>query len=77
MKLEWFKLLMIWWKWISNYFIKEDEFMPKITDYGFFFQQIFGTKNNVGVINPLKVSDLSNSSLRSQLNTVGIETNSA
>ena len=51
--------------------------MPKITDYGFFFQQIFGTKNNVGVINPLKVSDLSNSSLRSQLNTVGIETNSA
>lgn len=51
--------------------------MSKITDYGFLFQQMFGTKNNVGVVNPLKVSDLSNGSLRSQLNAVGIDTNSA
>ncbi len=37
---------------------------------------MFRTKNNVGVVNLLKVSDLSNGSLRSQLNAVGIDTNS-
>ena len=51
--------------------------MPKITDYGFLFQQMFGTKNNAGMVNPLKVSDLTNGSLRSQLKAAGIDTNSA
>ena len=51
--------------------------MSKITDYGFLFQSMFGTKSNAGVVNPLKVSDLSNGSLRSQLKAAGIDTNSA
>ena len=51
--------------------------MPKITDYSFLFQSMFGTKSNAGVVNPLKVSDLSNGSLRSQLKAAGIDTNSA
>ena len=45
--------------------------MSKITDYGFLFQQMLGTKNNAGMVNPLKVSDLSNGSLRSQLKEIG------
>ena len=51
--------------------------MSKITDYGFLFQQMLGTKNNAGMVNPLKVSDLSNGSLRSQLKAAGIDMNSA
>ncbi len=51
--------------------------MSKITDYGFLFQSMFGTKRNAGVVNPLKVSDLSNGSLRSQLKVAGIDTSSA
>ena len=51
--------------------------MSKITDYSFLFQSMFGTKSNAGVVNPLKVSDLSNGSLRSQLKAAGIDTNSA
>lgn len=51
--------------------------MSKITDYGFLFQQMLGTKSNAGMVNPLKVSDLSNGSLRSQLKAAGIDTNSA
>lgn len=51
--------------------------MSKITDYSFLFQSMFGTKSNVGMVNPLKVSDLSNGSLRSQLKAAGIDTNSA
>ncbi len=51
--------------------------MSKITDYGFLFQQMLGTKSNAGMVNPLKVSDLSNSSLRSQLKAAGIDANSA
>ena len=43
----------------------------------FLFQSMFGTKSNAGVVNPLKVSDLSNGSLRSQLKAAGIDTNSA
>ncbi len=50
--------------------------MSKITDYGFLFQQMFGTKN-AGIVNPLKVSDLTNGSLRTQLKSAGIDTNSA
>ena len=56
--------------------------MSKITDYSFLFQSMFGTKSNnagvvKGVVNPLRVSDLSNGSLRSQLKAAGIDTNSA
>lgn len=51
--------------------------MSKITDYSFLFESMFGTKSNVGRVNPLKVSDLSNGSLRSQLKAAGIDTNSA
>lgn len=51
--------------------------MSKITDYSFLFQSMFGTKSNAGVVNPLRVSDLSNGSLRPQLKAVGIDTNSA
>ena len=43
--------------------------MSKITDYGFLFQQMLGTKNNAGMVNPLKVSDLSNGSLSCLLYT--------
>jgi orotidine-5'-phosphate decarboxylase len=56
---------------------KEDKNMSKITDYSFLFQSVFGIKSNVGMVNPLKVSDLSNGSLRSQLKAAGIDTNSA
>ncbi len=51
--------------------------MSKITDYSFLFESMFGTKSNAGMVNPLKVSDLSNGSLRSQLKAAGIDTNSA
>lgn len=51
--------------------------MSKITDYSFLFQSMFGTKSNAGVVNPLRVSDLSNGSLRPQLKAAGIDTNSA
>ena len=51
--------------------------MSKITDYSFLFESMFGTKSNAGRVNPLKVSDLSNGSLRSQLKAAGIDTNSA
>lgn len=51
--------------------------MSKITDYRFLFQSMFGTKSNAGVVNPLRVSDLSNGSLRPQLKAAGIDTNSA
>lgn len=47
--------------------------MPKITDYSFLFQQMYGTKSNAGMVNPLKVSDLSNGSLRTQLKAVGTD----
>lgn len=51
--------------------------MAKITDYSFLFQSMFGAKSNVGVANPIKVSDLTNGSLQSQLKAAGIDTNSA
>ena len=53
--------------------IKEDKVMSKITDYSFLLESMFGTKSNVGRVNPLKVSDLSNGSLRSQLKAAGID----
>lgn len=48
-----------------------------IQDYGYLFQQMLGTKNNSGTVNPLKVSDLTNGSLGAQLKASGINTNSA
>lgn len=70
---------MIWWKWISNYFIKEDEFMSKITDYGFLFQQMFGTKGtkSTSTIGSFQLSQLNSGSVQAQLRAAGINTNSA
>ncbi len=51
--------------------------MSKIIDYSFLFQSMFGTKNNAGVVNPLRVSSLSSGSVRAQLKAAGIDTNSA
>lgn len=51
--------------------------MSKITDYSFLFQSMFGTRSNAGVVNPLRVSSLSSSSVRAQLKAAGIDTNSA
>ena len=50
--------------------------MSKITDYSFLFQSMFGTRSNAGVVNPLRVSSLSSSSVRAQLKAAGIDTNS-
>ena len=55
----------------------KDDGMSNITNYSYLIQSMFGTKSNAGVVNPLKVSDLSNGSLRSQLKAAGIDTNSA
>ena len=38
---------------------------------------MFGTKSNTGAVNPIRVSDLSNGSLRPKLKAAGIDTNSA
>ena len=51
--------------------------MSKITDYSFLFQSVFGIKSNVGMVNPLKVSDLSNGSLPSAASDVYKRQNSA
>lgn len=69
---------MIWWKWISNYFIKEDEFMSKITDYGFLFEQMFGTKGikSTNAIGSFQLSQLNSGSVQAQLRVAGIDTNS-
>ena len=48
-----------------------------VTNYSFLLQQTFGSKNSSGMVNPLKVSDLSKGALGSQLKTAGIDTNSA
>lgn len=51
--------------------------MTRITDYSFLFEQMFGTKNNNGLVNNIKVSSLSSSSTQAQLRAAGIDTNSA
>lgn len=51
--------------------------MSKITDYSFLFQEMFGTKSNKGMVNPIKVSSLSSGSVQAQLKAAGINTNSA
>lgn len=50
--------------------------MSKITNYAFLFQRSFGTKNGSNMVNPLKVSNLSSGSVKSQLKAAGIDTNS-
>ena len=64
---------------VSNYSIKEGEFMSKITDYGFLFQQMFGTKGtkSTSAIGSFQLSQLNSSSIQSQLKAAGIDTNSA
>lgn len=53
--------------------------MSKITDYGFLFQQMLGTKNakNASVIGSFQLSQLNSSSVQAQLRAAGIDTNSA
>lgn len=51
--------------------------MLRIKDYSFLFNQTFGTKNNNGLINNIKVSSLSSLSTQQQLKAAGINTNSA
>lgn len=71
--------LMAFHKRLSNYSIKEGEFMSKITDYGFLFQQMFGTKGtkSTSAIGSFQLSQLNSSSIQSQLKAAGIDTNSA
>ena len=53
--------------------------MSKITDYGFLFQQMFGTKGtkSTSAIGSFQLSQLNSSSIQSQLKAAGIDTNSA
>lgn len=51
--------------------------MARITDYTFLLQQMFGTKSNTGMVNPIKVSSLSSRATQAQLKAAGINTNSA
>lgn len=54
--------------------------MAKInTDYSYLFELMFGIKNNNlsgGIVNSFKVSDISSSSVQTQLRAAGIDTNS-
>lgn len=71
--------LVAFHKRLSKYSIKEGEFMSKITDYGFLFQQMFGTKGtkSTSAIGSFQLSQLNSSSIQSQLKAAGIDTNSA
>lgn len=52
--------------------------MSKITDYGFLFEQMFGTKGikNTNVIGSFQLSQLNSGSVQAQLRAAGIDTNS-
>lgn len=50
--------------------------MSKITDYGFLFQQMFGTKS-ISAIGSFQLSQLNSGSVQAQLRAAGIDTNSA
>ncbi len=52
--------------------------MPKITDYSFLFQSMFGTKNSKGTspIGSFQLSQLNSGSVQAQLRAAGIDTNS-
>lgn len=53
--------------------------MSKITDYGFLFQQMFGTKGtkSTSTIGSFQLSQLNSGSVQAQLRAAGINTNSA
>ena len=53
--------------------------MSKITDYGFLFQQMFGTKGtkSTSAIGSFQLSQLNSGSVQAQLRAAGIDTNSA
>lgn len=53
--------------------------MSKITDYGFLFQQMFGTKGakNTSAIGSFQLSQLNSGSIQAKLRAAGIDTNSA
>ena len=52
--------------------------MPRITDYSFLFQSMFGTKSTKGAsaIGSFQLSQLNSSSVQAQLRAAGIDTNS-
>ena len=64
------------WEWILNYLIKDGGTMSKITDYGFLFEQMFGTKStkNTGILGSFQLSQLNSSSVQAQLKAAGIDT---
>lgn len=66
------------WEWVLNYLIKDGGTMSKITDYGFLFEQMFGTKStkNTGILGSFQLSQLNSSSVQAQLKAAGIDTNS-
>lgn len=49
--------------------------MSKITDYGFLFQQMFGT-SRTNIVGSFQLSQLNSSSVQAQLKAAGIDTNS-
>lgn len=49
--------------------------MPKITDYSFLFQSMFGRKST-NLVNTIQLSQLNSGSVKSQLKAAGIDTNS-
>lgn len=53
--------------------------MPKITDYEFLFQQMFGTKNikSTSAIGSFQLLQINSGSVQAKLRAAGIDTNSA
>ncbi|MDE6531701.1 MAG: DUF3879 family protein [Lachnospiraceae bacterium] len=50
--------------------------MSKIMDYSFLLQEMFGNNSSMGLMNPIKISDLSSKSVITQLKAAGIDTGS-
>ncbi len=50
--------------------------MAKIMDYSFLLQEMFGNNSNMGLMNPIRISDLSSKSVITQLKAAGIDTGS-
>lgn len=50
--------------------------MSRIMDYGFLFQNMTGKNSNMRLMNPIRISDLSSSSVVSQLRAAGVNTSS-
>ena len=49
--------------------------MPRITDYSFLFQSMFGT-SRMNLVNNIQLSQINSSSVQAQLKAAGIDTNS-